>query len=91
MYEKQAQKIKDVFYVSQQDLVGGYEIVMKGNIGNTKQVIMKFRNGTEFRIEQDSIPSKECSDFVKGLTAINPKMIVGYNEEIEKQYRAKQL
>lgn len=91
MYEARVQKIKDVFYMSPQDLVWSYEIVMKGNISTTKQVIMKFRDGSEFRVEQDNIPSKNCEDLVKGLTAINPKMIVGYSEDVEKMYRAKQL
>ncbi len=91
MYEKQAQKIKDVFYTNPSDLVWSYELVMKGNVSNLKQVIMKFRDGTQFEIAQDAIPSNDCSDLVRGLTAINPKMIVGYNEETEKLYNAKQL
>lgn len=91
MYEKQAQKIKDVFYVSPSDLVWSYTLVMEGEVGHTKQVIMKFRDGSEFRIHEDSIPGKDCNALVAGLTVINPKMIVGYSEETEQYYRAKQL
>lgn len=91
MYEKQAQKIKDVFYVNPSDLVWSYTLVVKRNIGNTKEVIMKFRDGSEFRIDEEAIPSKNCNELVAALTVINPKMIVGYSEETEKLYRAKQL
>ncbi len=91
MYEKKSQKIKDVFYMNPSDLVWSYELVMKGNIANTKQVIMKFRDGTQFEISDEDIPSKNCDDLVRGLTVINPKMIVGYSEETEKLYNAKQL
>jgi hypothetical protein len=91
MYEGRVQKIKDVFYTNPQDLVWSYESVLKGNISTTKHVVMKFRDGSEFLIEQHNIPSKKCEDLVRGLTAINPKMIVGYSEEVEKAYRAKQL
>lgn len=91
MYEKQAQKIKDVFYVSPSDLVWSYTLVRKGDVSHTKEVIMNFRDGTRFEISEDAIPSKNCNDLVAGLTVINPKMIVGYSEETEKLYRAKQL
>lgn len=90
-YEKQAQKIKDVFYVNPSDLVWSYTLVIKGNMSNVKQVIMKFRDGTEFTISEDAIPSKNCNELVESLTVINPKMIVGYSEETEKLYKAKQL
>lgn len=91
MYEKKAQAIKDVFYVSPSDLVWSYTLVMKGNVSNLKQVIMKFRDGSQFEISEDAIPGNNCDDLVRGLVAINPKMIVGYSEETEKLYNAKQL
>lgn len=91
MYEKQAQKIKDVFYVNPSDLVWSYTHVTKGNAYTIKNVVLKFRDGTEFQIAEDAIPDKDCNALVAALTVINPKMIVGYSEETEKLYRAKQL
>src|ERR1044072_4374502 len=84
MYEKEAQKIKDVFYTNPSDLVWSYTLEIEGKLGTTKQVIMKFRDGTQFQVAEAAVPTKKCNDLVRALVVINPKMIVGYSEETEK-------
>jgi hypothetical protein len=90
-FEKDAQMIKDVFYSRPQDLVWGYTLEVKRNTGTTRTVVLKFRNGSDFEIDEDAIPSKNCNELVQALVVINPDMIVGYSEETERRYKAKQL
>lgn len=85
-FEKDAQNIKDVFNNRPQDLVWSYTLEVKRNTGTTRQVIMKFRNGSQFEIEEDAVPTKNCNDLVQALTVINPEMTVGYSKETEKLY-----
>lgn len=90
-YEKEAANIKDIFNNRPQDLVWSYTLAIKGNVATTKQVILKFRDGTEFEIDEDVIPEGDTNALVSALTVINPNMIVGYSEETEQRYKNKQL
>jgi hypothetical protein len=90
-FERDAQMIKDVFHSHPKDLVWSYTLEIKRNSGTTRQVIMKFRDGTQFEIDEDAIPSNNTNDLVQALVVINPDMVVGYSEETERMYKANQL
>lgn len=89
--EKQTAQLKNVLDHQPSQLVWGYTLRRNSRSETNSYVVMNFKDGSKFEIEEAAIPDKDCGALVNALSVINPDMHLGYSEELERKFKAKQL
>ena len=89
--EKQTAQLKSILDHQPTHLVWAYTLRRTNRGATSSYVIMNFKDGSKFEIEEAAIPDKDCGALVNALSVINPDMHLGYSEDLEKKFKAKQL
>lgn len=85
--EERFAKIKARLRDKPEDLVWSYILEQRTNGIPSWFVVMKFRCKEEVHIHRRSLPNKDMEGFIGMLSHLNPRMHVGYSEELKKMYK----
>lgn len=70
-----------------EDLVWSYILEQRTNGIPTWFVVMNFRDKEEVHIHRRSFPNKDMEGFILILSQLNPRMHIGYSDELKKMYK----
>ena len=88
---KQVERVKNILGSNPEHLVWSY-VFQQNNRGMiTISVIMNFKDGKTYSIDQNVIPGKDTAGFMNALAQFNPGMHIGYSEEIEYKFKKRTL
>lgn len=90
-FEKRTQGIKDILHRTPQLLVWSYVLQQNNRGAVTVSVVMCFKDGKTFMVDQNAIPHKDTTGFMHLLRTLNPSMHMGYSEELDYKFKQRTL
>lgn len=89
--EKKTEGVKDILLHTPELLVWSYVLQQNNRGAVSVNVVMNFKDGKIFQVDQQAIPEKDTTGFMQGLRSFNPGMHLGYSEELEYKFKNKTL
>lgn len=90
-FEKRTQAIKSILDQNPAHLVWAYVYQQNNRGAVSVNVVMNFKDGKTFMVDQNAIPNKDTSGFMHALRTLNPSMHMGFSDELEYKFKQRSL